>query len=143
MIPTLICQLAEIGTCLATVGLVIVGLWQLEQIRAQSVTTFEDRMTEQYRKLMKDIPTDVWLGADLKTLDKEQMHLCRDAIYRYIDLSNEQAFLHYERRVRPETWRIWKEGIQSNMNLPAFRELWGEVAHKAPAAFQFLRDLLP
>jgi hypothetical protein len=143
MTLTLICQLAEIGTCVATVALVIVALWQLGHIRTQFITTFEDRMTEQYRKLMKDIPTDVWLGADLKTLDGEQVHRCRDAIYRYIDLSNEQAFLHYQHRVRAETWRIWKEGIQSNMKLPAFHELWKEVAHKTPAAFEFLRDLLP
>lgn len=136
-------QLAGIGTFVATVVLAIVALWQIGQIKRQFITAFEDRMTEQYRKLMKDIPTDVWLGAELKTLGEEQMRRCRDAIYRYIDLSNEQAFLHDQRRVRPETWRIWKEGIRSNMDLQAFKEVWKEViAQKPPSSFEFLRNLL-
>jgi hypothetical protein len=136
-------QLAQIGTFIATVVLAIVALWQLSQIKTQFVTAFEDRMTEQYRKLMKDIPTDVWLGADLKTLDEEQMHCCRNAIYRYIDLSNEQAFLNDQGRVRPQTWRIWEEGIVYNMALRAFDEVWKEVAKKSPESFEFLRKLVP
>ena len=143
MTLTLICQLAEIGTCIATFALAVVAWWQIAQIREQTATSFEDRLTEQYRKLMKDIPTDVWLGADLKTVPKEQQRRCRDAIYRYIDLSNEQAFLHNVGRVRPETWRVWKEGIKSNMDLRAFDEVWKEVAHKTPEAFTFLRELIP
>lgn len=136
-------QLAEIGTFVATVVLAIVALWQLGQIKTQFTTAFEDRMTEQYRKLMKDIPISVWLGADLTTLDEEQKRRCRDAIYRYIDLSNEQAFLHNQHRVRRETWRIWKEGIRSNMEIQAFKEIWQEVmAQKPPSSFEFLRDLL-
>jgi hypothetical protein len=136
-------RVAEIGTFVATVVLAVVALWQLGQIKTQFTTAFEDRMTEQYRELMKDIPIGVWLGADLKTLDEEQKRGCRDAIYRYIDLSNEQAFLHDQHRVRPETWRIWKEGIQSNMEIQAFKDVWQEVmAQKPPASFEFLRNLL-
>lgn len=136
-------DLVQIGTFFATVAVAVIAWWELKQLRAQSTTAFEDSLTEEYRRIMESIPTDVWLGSELETLEGEQRQRCRDAIYRYIDLSNEQAFLHREGRVRPETWRVWREGIIFNMALPAFHELWKEVAHKAPAAFEFLRDLLP
>ena len=140
---TMLSALAETGTFLATVGLSAIAWWQLRQLRTESTTTFEDSLTEEYRKIMKSIPTDVWLGSELNTIEEPHQQPCRDAIYRYIDLSNEQAFLHHEGRVRPETWRIWREGMLCNMALPAFHELWKEVAHKAPESFEFLRNLMP
>jgi len=88
---------------------------------------------------MENIPTDIWLGSPLKTLDKERQSQCRDAIYRYIDLSNEQAFLHTKKRVTDEAWNEWIEGIKSNMELPAFKEVWGEVAQKYRSSSRELR----
>jgi hypothetical protein len=63
----------------------------------------------------------------LQTLAQEQQQRCRDAIYRYIDLSNEQAFLHEKKRVTDEAWIEWRTGIKGNMELPAFKEVWLEV----------------
>jgi len=116
-------QLAEIGSFVATVVFVIVALWQIMLVRKQSTTTFEDNLSKQYRKIMESIPTDVWLGSELKTLGEEKLDRCRDAMYRYIDLSNEQAFLHNKKRVCDETWTEWSDGIKSNMKLPAFQEV--------------------
>jgi hypothetical protein len=137
------CQLAQIGTFIATASIAVIAWWELKQIRVQSRTTFEDSLTDEYRKIMKNIPTDIWLGSELKTIKEEQQQGCRDAIFRYIDLSNEQAFLQDQGRVRPETWRIWREGIIYNMALPAFVEVWKEVAMKSPESFEFLRKLIP
>jgi hypothetical protein len=97
-------------------------------VRKQATTSFEDSLTAQYRKIMKDIPADIWLGAHLTTLTKEHKDRCRDAIYRYIDLSNEQAFLHDKKRVSEEAWTEWRTGIKGNMELPAFKEVWTEVS---------------
>jgi hypothetical protein len=80
---------------------------------------------------MEDIPTYVWLGAELKELGEEQRDRCRDAIYRYIDLSNEQAFLHNKKRVTNDAWIEWRKGIQTNMKLPAFAEVWAQVKENA------------
>jgi hypothetical protein len=91
---------------------------------------------------MESIPTDVWLGLAVETLQKERHDRCRDAIYRYIDLSNEQATLHNMRRVTEEVWKEWSEGIRVNMKLPAFREVWAEVEEKCPDNFKELRALL-
>ena len=39
---------------------------------------------------------------------------------RYFDLSNEEAFLRVQGRVRSEKWANWVEGIQQNMARPGF-----------------------
>jgi hypothetical protein len=135
-------QLAEIGIFVATVVFVIVAWRQIVLVRKQATTTFEDNLTEQYRKIMESIPTDIWLGSELKTLGEEKLNRCRDAIYRYIDLSNEQGFLHNKKRICDETWKEWRDGIKSNMKLPAFQEVWAEVAAKRPESFAELRRLL-
>ena len=91
---------------------------------------------------MRDIPTDIWLGSELKAVGEEQRDRCRDAIYRYIDLSNEEAFLHDKKRVTNEAWIEWSKGIKINMKLPAFAEVWAQVNAKNPASFEELRALV-
>ena len=135
--PLLVQALASI----ATVVLVVLAWQQIRLVRKQATTTFEDTMTAQYRKIMEDIPTDIWLGSELKTLTKEHQDRCRDAIYRYIDLSNEQAFLHNKKRVTDEVWTEWRIGIKGNMELPAFKEVWSEVSQKFRDSFNELRSV--
>lgn len=62
--------------------------------------------------------------------------------HRYIDLSNEQAFLHNKKRVTDEAWTEWSDGIKYNMKLPAFEEVWEQVKEKCPASFKELRVLV-
>jgi hypothetical protein len=136
-------KFAGIGTFLATFALCIIAWWELKQIRTQFKTTFEDSMTERYREIMEGISTDVWLGGNLKVLEGDRRNQCRDAIYRYFDLSNEQAFLNDKGRITTETWEIWEKGIKSNMARPAFRELWNEVMSEDPGSFEYLKGILP
>jgi hypothetical protein len=125
----------------ATVVAVVLTWLQLRQVRKQATTTFEDRLTEQYRRIMENIPIEVWLGSDLKTLPEQQRDRCRNAIYRYIDLSNEEALLYNNKRITEDAWVEWRKGIETNMRLPAFAEVWAEVNEKTPAAFEELRSL--
>jgi hypothetical protein len=125
----------------ATVVAVVLTWLQLRQVRKQATTTFEDRLTEQYRRIMENIPIEVWLGSDLKTLAEQPRDRCRDAIYRYIDLSNEEAFLYNKKRITEEAWIEWRKGIEANLRLPAFAEVWAEVNAKNPAGFEELRAL--
>jgi hypothetical protein len=135
-------QLAQALASIATVVLVILTWQQIRLVRKQATTTFEDNLTAQYRRIMESIPTDIWLGSQLKTLSMERQSQCRDAIYRYIDLSNEQAFLHAGKRVTDEAWNEWRKGIKGNMELPAFKQVWAEVAEKCPDNFKELRSAL-
>jgi hypothetical protein len=133
-------QLVQALASIATVVLVILTWQQIRLVRKQATTTFEDSLTAQYRRIMEYVPTDIWLGSLLKTLDLERQAQCRDAIYRYLDLSNEEAFLHTKKRVTDEAWDEWIEGIKGNMELPAFKEVWEEVAQKRPDNFKELRS---
>ena len=139
MTATEIFQLIQALASIATVVLVILTWQQIRLVRKQATTTFEDSLTAQYRRIMENIPTDIWLGSQLKTLDKESQSRCRDAIYRYLDLSNEQAFLHTKKRVTDEAWNEWRQGMKGNMELPAFKEVWVEVAQKHPDSFKEFR----
>jgi hypothetical protein len=138
-------QITQIGASIATVataGLVFLGWKQIKLVREQARTTFEDKLTQHYRRIMEDIPTDIWLGSELQSLDKDRQERCRDAIFRYLDLCQEQAFLHDSGRVTDDTWTQWCEGIRANMRLPAFNEVWQEVQEKCPYAFLELRSLI-
>lgn len=135
-------KLSEAVTSVATVVLVFLVWRQIRLAGKQATTTFEDSLTEQYRRIMENIPTAIWLGSELKALDEECRDRCRDAIYRYIDLSNEQAYLHSKKRVTDEAWIEWSAGINLNMKLSAFAEVWTQVKEKCPASFKELRVLV-
>jgi hypothetical protein len=134
-------QLIQALASIATVVLVVLTWQQIRLVRKQATTTFEDSLTAQYRKIMKDTPISIWLGAQLNTLAKEHQDHCRDAIYRYIDLSSEQAFLHDKKRVSDEAWMEWRTGIKGNMELPAFKEVWSEVSRKFRDNFKELKSV--
>jgi hypothetical protein len=136
-------QLIQVLASVATVFLVILTWQQIRLVRKQAMTTFEDGLSAQYRRLMENIPTEIWLSAELTALDNSRKEACRDAIYRYLDLSNEQAFLHCKKRVTDDTWTQWKEGIEGNLQLPAFRAVWADVARSCPNSFKELRKLSP
>lgn len=139
-------QLIRAVASIATVVLVFVTWLQLKLLRKQTTTAFEDSLTGQYRKLMEDIPIEIWLGSELKELapDPEQQNRCRDAIYRYIDLSQEEAFLHRKGRITDEAWIDWRKGIRTNMDLPAFKEVWAQVSNSGryQERFEELRAVL-
>jgi hypothetical protein len=135
-------QLTQAFATVATVIYVFLTWQQLKLLRKQATTTFEDSLTEQYRRIIENIPIEIWLGVDLRTLDEVRRNRCRDAICRYIDLSNDQAFLHNKKRVTDEAWNQWSDGIKLNMKLGAFAEVWEEVKKKCPASFNELRGVL-
>jgi hypothetical protein len=134
-------QLIQTCSSVATVVYVVLTWQQIRLVKRQITTTFEDSLTTQYRGIMEDIPISIWLGAQLNTLPREHQDRCRDAIYRYIDLSNEQVFLHEKKRVTDERWAEWKTGIKGNMELPAFKEVWAEVSSRFGNSFKELKSV--
>ena len=132
----------EALTSFATAILAFLAWRQIVLIRKQATTTFEDSLTEHYRRIMESIPTEVWLRSELNTIDLERHDHCRDAIYRYFDLCNEQALLYNMKRVREDAWIEWCKGIRGNMDLPAFKEVWAQVREKCPDNFAELRALV-
>jgi hypothetical protein len=59
-------ELTQTIASVATVVAVVLTWLQLIQVKKQARTTFEDRLNEQYRRIMEDIPADIWLGSRLR-----------------------------------------------------------------------------
>lgn len=120
------------------------GAWaavrQLRLLEQQSATSFEDGLVDEYRDIAKELPLDALLGVDM---GPQEVAAVLSVFYRYFDLCNQQVFLHKQGRIRTETWRLWRDGIVSNIQRPAFARAWAEIAAKATGDFDELRALCP
>ncbi|QKO22338.1 hypothetical protein [Rhodoferax sp. BAB1] len=125
---------------IATAAAVGVAAWQLVLAKRQAITSFEDSFAKEYRDLASKLPTKALLG---EPLDNEEYSTHFDEMYHYFDLCNEQAFLHKAGRISDETWKFWRDGIQTNLNRPAFERAWSEIAEKANDDFSELKALFP
>lgn len=117
-----------------------IAAYQLRVTRKQSVTTFEDSLTAQYRHVASTLPLKALLGESL-TEDEHKKYI--QYFYRYFDLCNEQAFLNKCGRVTKGTWIFWEDGIRTNIRRPAFSRAWQEVARRSIDDFSELRALCP
>ena len=136
-------QLLEILPVLPSIATAIgvsVAAYQLRITRKQSVTTFEDSLTTQYRQVASTLPLKALLGESL-TQGEHEEHL--RYFYRYFDLCNEQAFLHESGRISKATWGFWRDGILGNFRRPAFARAWQEIARRANDDFNELKLLCP
>jgi hypothetical protein len=136
----------------ATIGGVIVGVtglmftaWQLAAQARLSRSAFEDGFTKEYRAVIKTIPTKALLG---RKLTHEERVRTLDEFYHYIDLCNEQAYLHETHRISKKAWREWRSGIKGNLGKPEFKRAWSYIAHFAKnadgvAEFASLRKVAP
>jgi hypothetical protein len=143
---TLFLQIIQALASMATVvtALLVFLAWkQIKLVKEQATTSFEDGLTQHYRQIMESIPINIWLGSALETLDEERQNRCRDAIYRYIDLCQDEVVLHANKRITDATWKEWEAGIKTYITmLPAFKQVWGAVNEKRPESFRELRELL-
>lgn len=127
-------------SALGTMAAAIFAGWQLWLMRRQATTEFEDRLSDQYREIIHQLPVAALLGEDL---GEAEYLVALPTFYQYIDLCNEQAFLKKRRRIRRRTWVEWREGIEQNLKQPAFKRAWAEIARRAPESFDELREISP
>jgi hypothetical protein len=116
---------------------VVFAFWQLVLTKRIAQLQFEDALAKEYRDIAAKLPTKVFYGV---SLDAREQASLRDEFYRYIDLSNEQICLRQRRRVSKAVWQSWREGIKSNLSLPAFSTAWEEVKDRTNS-FAELRRL--
>ena len=128
----LIRAISAFGTA-AGVVFAAVQLWRSKQ---QQVLRFEDEIAREYREIARKIPVEALLGKP-----KKENNDALNDIYTYIDFCNEQIFLRMKGRIRKSTWDNWLEGIQANMQLPAFQEAWKEIQKCLPEIFTELKRL--
>jgi hypothetical protein len=80
---------------------VLLAWWQIRVQKKQAVTDFEDRLTAEYRKIVKPLPVSALLGEEINE-SAYRDHL--GDFYQYIDLTNQQLFLRRQGRVSKATW---------------------------------------
>lgn len=131
--------LSALSSIATAVG-VGVAAYQLRVAQKQSVTTFEDSLTVQYRQVVASIPLKALFG---ETLSDDELKANLQYFYRYFDLCNEQAFLYLNGRISKKTWEFWKDGIITNLHRPAFARAWEIIARCAKEDFDELRLLYP
>ncbi len=131
-------QLLEIIAITATATGVFFVYVQIKQTKQQAITSFEDDMTRQYRDIIQRISVKALLKEEISD---EEFEKDLNEIYNYIDLTNEQIFLRQQNRISKKTWENWRDGIKSNMDLPALTRAWARIKEKAPESFEELRHL--
>jgi len=118
---------------------VLAAIRQLKLSKDIAVTSFEDEVSREYRNIIKKkIPTKAILGNELSD---EEFNEALDDIFSYIDLSNEEVFLCQQGRVRKKTWIYWCDGIQMNLEIPAFKKAWEIFKASDKDMFSELRRL--
>ncbi len=126
-----------LGVLTAAVG-IIIAIIQIKQTKQQAITAFEDEMARQYRDIIQRVPVKALLNEELS---EKVFEVALNELYNYIDLTNEQVFLRQQNRIREETWKSWRDGIKSNLSLPAFKKAWEIIKEKVPHNFEELRIL--
>jgi hypothetical protein len=112
---------------------------ELELIKEQARTSFEDDLSREYRSIVASLPAEAFFREGIKELDDPT----RRAFFRYFDLSNEELFLAKLGRIGDDTKLQWVDGILGNLRLPAFSKAWADVLEHIPDDFfEDLRELL-
>lgn len=124
------------ATCVAAAGVWYARV-QLRTSREIAQLQFEDGLAKEYRELANRLPTKALLGQDLTD---EEYKDSFDELFRYVDLSNEQVSLRQRGRINGVVWASWRDGIQGNLVLPAFRRAWSEIKERS-SSFDELRRL--
>ena len=87
---------------------------------------FQTRLVERYDKIMLLLPSNVY-AKDFnyeKVADKDQF---LRAMRSYFDLCSHQFFLHKIKKIDPEVWEEWEEGMKAAINTPAVLFAWKEL----------------
>lgn len=112
---------------------------QLEHMKQQAQTDFEDGLVREYRALIEHLPPHAFFRHQCENLSDDELR----AFFRYFDLCNEQLWLVDQGRVREQTIEEWRDGMVENLRLPAFRRAWEEISpNLAPGYWERLRGLI-
>lgn len=131
-------SIQDVASIATAVG-VFFAAFQLLHTRARAITTFEDSLSTEYRRITDRLPTEALLGERLSPeIQKAHFH----DFYAYFDLTNNQVFLRQIRRISKKTWDFWADGVQTNLARPAFAESWAEISRRAGSDFSELRRLI-
>lgn len=121
-------NVADIGS-IATAAGVAFAAWQVAAQRTQFRTSFQDGLWREQRDLIARMPLEFVLTPPeasepfSRMLSDDEMTL----MFRYFDLSNEQALYAQRGRIGRHSWRVWRDAMLMNMGRPAFAAAWDRI----------------
>jgi len=121
------------GTIVTAIGTTAtaVGVWyaktSLKKNEEQYRKDFEDKLWQEYRSIVQNLPVGAMLGEEL---GDEEIEAHLKWFYIYFDLTNSQIFLRMRDRVRLDTWTEWCGGIRDNFRQPAIAKAWDRIKPK-------------
>ena len=118
-LPTVITDAAGVATAVG----VLFGAAQLLLSRTNARTDFEDRLSEQYRQIVKPRLAE----GLLEPLSANERAIVAP-YYEYFDLCNEQVFLRMQGRISRRTWNEWQQGIETNLMRGGISQAWNVIA---------------
>lgn len=135
-------QAAQFVAAVSTAASVAFAAFQLSDHKKQQRATFEDRLNEEYRRIVAELPLAALLNGR-RSSDEALDDKALQVFYQYFDLCNEQLFLRSQGRISKCTWKNWRDGILQNMARPQFCAAWSIIARDCPGFFEKLRELVP
>lgn len=135
--------LSDVATAIGALATAIgvgFGVRRLRMLEKQAVTRIQDSLSIEYRRVVAGLPVSALLGDELAASEPDG-NLA--AMYRYVDLCNQQAYLKSVHRISDDTWRLWEDGIRTNLRRPAFARAWTYIAAHATGDFDELRRIVP
>lgn len=118
--------------------LVVIGfiltLHELKQQERVQKTQLENRLNEEYRENWREVDSELLLNPDYhESAVDGQLDLTEseaNAIYSYVDLTNQQIFLRRRGRIRKSRWKDWEQGIQTLIQHPPINAEWKRIKEK-------------
>lgn len=84
--------------------------------------------TKRYSEIMDLVPHNARSSTKLSDLNSSEQEKFVKAIRKYMNLCSEELFLANTGRLDPETWEMWKTGIEATLNdYPSFGEVWEQL----------------
>lgn len=129
---------------------IIVGLgltfYQLKQYEKGQKTALENDLNQEYRKIWREVDSQLLMDPEYgreggNPLSENE----RDAIYSYVDLTNQQIFLRKRGRITNSRWKDWEAGMETMIKHPPIGETWEDIKKETNSEhgrdFDELREL--
>ncbi|MFI0404328.1 hypothetical protein [Actinomadura sp. 3N508] len=118
MIASIAATVTAVGVFLAVVG--------LRQSQRQRIRVFEDFYVKRYWDIMDHFSLDILYGRATSPLSEND----GKAIFAYLLLCEDELDLRESGWISDATWRIWADGMRTQLGRSPFKDIWQEIANR-------------
>ncbi|CAA6828433.1 MAG: Unknown protein [uncultured Sulfurovum sp.] len=94
---------------------------QKKQFKLQTFYAY----TQRYQDIIINLPIDI--ESDSYDITSKHQEENLRWFRAYFDLCSEEYFLSKEKLIDEHVWNLWKQGMQSSFNKPAFSNAWKQI----------------